>query len=77
MLKDNNINLKKTFSFPDHHNYSDQDYSNLIENDALLVTTEKDYSRIDEKMKKNFYSVDVDLEIENKDEFINLIKAKL
>ncbi len=77
LLKENNINLKKTFSFPDHHNYSDQDYSTLIENDALLVTTEKDYSRIDEKMKKNFYSIDVDLEIENKDEFINLIKAKL
>ena len=77
LLKENNINLKKTFSFPDHHNYSDQDYSTLIENDALLVTTEKDYSRIDEKMKKNFYSIDVDLEIENKDEFINLIKEKL
>ena len=77
LLKENNINLKKTFSFPDHHNYSDQDYSSLIESDALLVTTEKDYSRIDDKMKKNFYSVDVDLEIENKDEFINLIKTKL
>ena len=77
LLKENNINLKKTFSFPDHHNYSNQDYNGLIENDTLLITTEKDYSRIDEKMKKNFYSVDVDLEIENKDEFINLIKSKL
>jgi len=77
LLKENNINLKKTFSFPDHHNYSDQDYSRLIENNTLLITTEKDYLRIDDKMKKNFYCVEVDLEIENKDEFINLIKNKI
>jgi len=77
LLKENNINLKKTFSFPDHHNYSDQDYSRLIESNILLVTTEKDYLRIDDKMKKNFHCVEVDLEIENKDEFINLIKSKI
>ena len=77
LLKENNINLKKTFSFPDHHNYSDQDYSRLIENNTLLITTEKDYLRIDDKMKKNFHCAEVDLEIENKDEFINLIKSKI
>ena len=77
LLRENNINLKKTFSFPDHHNYSDQDYSRLIENNTLVITTEKDYLRIDDKMKKNFYCVEVDLEIENKDEFINLIKSKI
>ena len=77
LLKENNINLKKTFSFPDHHNYSDEDYSRLIESNTLLITTEKDYLRIEDKMKKNFYCVEVDLVIENKDEFINLIKNKI
>ncbi len=77
LLKENNINLKKTFSFPDHYNYSVQDYSRLIEKNTFLVTTEKDYLRIDDKMKKNFYCVDVDLEIENKNELINLIQSKL
>ncbi len=77
LLKENNIDLKKTFSFPDHHNYSDQDFSRLIENDVSVITTEKDYLRIDDKMKKNFYCVEIDLEIENKDEFINLIKSKI
>ena len=77
LLKENNIDLKKTFSFPDHHNYSDQDFSRLIENDVSVITTEKDYLRIDDKMKKNFYCVEIDLEIENKDEFINLIKSKM
>ena len=80
LLKENNLDLKKTYSFPDHHNYSDKDYNYLIkknELDELLVTTEKDYCRLNEKMKKNFDYVEVDLEIENKNEFINFIKDKL
>ena len=80
LLKENNINIKKTYSFPDHHNYSDRDYNYLLklkEQDALLVTTEKDYYRLNNKMKKSFDYVEVDLEIENKSEFINLIKNKL
>ena len=92
LLKENNINLKKTYSFPDHHNYSDGDYSYLVankfiftdfknkkvnEDDVLIVTTEKDYSRIKDKMKQSFDYVEVDLDIENKNEFINFIKSKL
>ena len=80
MLKENNITVKKTNSYPDHHNYTERDYNYLIrenDNDVLLVTTEKDYSRLSEKMKQSFDCVEVDLEIENKDEFINLIKSKI
>ena len=80
LLKENNINVKKTYSFPDHHNYSDKDYNYLLklnEQNVLLVTTEKDYSRFNDKMKKNFDFVEVDLEIENKNQFIDLIKSKL
>ena len=92
LLKENNINVKKTISFPDHHNYSESDYSNLIadkymftnivnkkeiDNDVLLLTTEKDYCRLDDKMKKSLDFVEVDLEIEDSNEFINLIKSKL
>jgi len=80
LLKENNINVKKTISYPDHHNYTEGDYAYLIgqdEQDVLLVTTKKDYSRLNDKMKKSFDCVDVDLEIENKNEFINLIKNKI
>ena len=92
LLKENNINLKKTYSFPDHHNYSDEDYSYLVadkfiftdfknkkvnEDDVLIITTEKDYSRIRDKMKQSFDYVEVDLEIENKNDFLNFIKSKL
>ena len=92
LLKENDIDVKKTFSYPDHHNYSESDYNYIItqiakfnnietkkmnEQDILALTTEKDYLRLNDKMKKNFDYVEVDLEIENKDEFINLIKSKL
>ena len=80
LLKENNINVKETISYPDHYNYSEEDYGFLIkkkEQDVLLATTEKDYYRLNEKMKESFDYVDVDLEIDNKNEFINLINSKL
>ena len=42
-----------------------------------IVTTEKDYFRINDEQKKDFEYVKVILEIENKNEFINLIKSKI
>ena len=80
LLKENNINVKETISYPDHHNYTEVDYSFLIkkkEQDVLLATTEKDYCRLNEKMKNSFDYIDVELEIDNKNEFINLINSKL
>ena len=80
LFKENNINVKETISYPDHHYYSKVDYSFLIkkkDQDVLIVTTEKDYYRLNEKMKQSFDYVDVDLEIDNKNEFINLINSKL
>tara|TARA_Y100000590_G_scaffold298553_1_gene336525 strand:+ start:3866 stop:4789 length:924 start_codon:yes stop_codon:yes gene_type:complete len=79
LLKINNLDIKKTISFPDHYNYTESDYNSLIKNDhdEMMITTEKDYSRIDERMKKYFHYVELDLVIENKNEFVNLIKSKL
>jgi len=81
LLKENNINLVKTYSFPDHHNYSNQELENIVtyskKNHTIILTTEKDYSRINEKLKLICEYVKVDLEIENKSEFINLIKNKI
>jgi len=81
LLKEKNINVVKTYSFPDHHNYSNQELENIIkdskEDSALIVTTEKDYSRMNDELKLICECVKVDLEIENKNEFINLIKNKI
>ena len=31
LLKENNLNLKKTYSFPDHHFYSQKDFDKIID----------------------------------------------
>ena len=78
LLKKNNLQVLDHKAFPDHYNYSIKDLEKLKlmanELNAILVTTEKDYFRINENLRKNIEKFDIDLEIENKDEFIKLIK---
>ena len=78
LLKENKINVKKTYSFPDHHNYSQKDFDEIIgDNHIKIVTTEKDYYRMNDKQKLSCDFIEVELEIENKNEFISLIKNKI
>ena len=78
LLKENNINVKKTYSFPDHYNYSENDFNKIIgDKNMKIITTEKDYFRMNDRQKQNCDFVKVDLEIENKSEFVNLIKNKV
>ena len=78
LLKDNKINIVEEMHFPDHYNYSDKDLENLIDkakkNDAILLTTEKDYLRINENYRKNIKYLKIKSEIENKNELIREIK---
>ncbi len=81
LLKENHIDILKTYSFPDHHNFSKKDFNEVVGkynmNDIKIITTEKDYSRMNNSQKKNCDYVEVYLEIENKNDFINLIKSKI
>ena len=43
-------------------------------NNAILLTTEKDYLRIDENYRENIKYVKINVEIENRKEFIEVIK---
>ena len=81
LLKKNNLQLLNYQSFPDHYNYKKKDLDNLKskarELNALLLTTEKDYCRINSNFRKGIEKLDVDLEIDSKEEFINLIKKSI
>ena len=81
LLKKNNLQLLNYQSYPDHYNYKKKDLDNLKskakELNALLLTTEKDYCRIDGDFRKDIEKLDVDLEIDSKEEFINLIKKSI
>ena len=82
LLKENNLNLISTFSYPDHHDYSYTEIENIFKrfNDCVLLTTEKDYCRIPVETVLKDFKIDylkTTLEIENKDNFIKLIKEKI
>ena len=78
LLKDNNINVVKEIKFPDHYNYSKKELENLIiksnENNSILITTEKDYFRIEENYKKNVDYIKISIDLKNRNQFVEVIK---
>ena len=78
LLKDNKIDIGEEIKFPDHHEYSEETLENLInkakENNNILLTTEKDYFRIAENYKQNISFLKIEVEIENRNQFIDQIK---
>ena len=78
LLKKNNINIIEEKKFPDHYNYSEKELEDLInkakEKNSILLTTEKDYFRINKKYKKNINFLQIKVEIENKEDFVEEIK---
>ena len=78
LLKDNKINVTEEIKFPDHHKYSEKELENLInktkKNNDILITTEKDYLRIDKDYRKNINYLKIKVKMEKENEFIKEIK---
>ena len=78
LLKNNNIEIIETLNFPDHYNFKKIDILNLNkkakELNACLVTTEKDYFRLNNEDKKNINFLKIELLIDKKEAFINELK---
>ena len=68
------------YSFSDHHNYTQKEI-NKIENsgDNLVVTTEKDFQKIQFLERKNKWSyLEIEVKfLEKEDEFDNLFRKKI
>ena len=77
LLEKNSIEILNKIKYPDHHNYSEKEIKKLInaaeEKKAILLTTEKDYFRINESSRKNIQYLKIKTNIENKSEFVNFI----
>ena len=77
-LKNNEINLVKTFIFNDHHKFKESEMNKLLYEakkcSAKLITTEKDYHRLNEEYKKKVQYVKINIEIKNEEIFINYLK---
>jgi tetraacyldisaccharide 4'-kinase len=81
LLKDNNIKIEEEIKFPDHFNYSIKNLENLINKasatGSILLTTEKDFVRINKNNKSNINFLKIRVEIENQNQFIEEIKTIL
>ena len=73
LLDKNNLKIIKKISFPDHYNYSIKELNNLVDysikNNLKIITTEKDYKRIEGYKLPEIQYLSVELKIKNKDRF--------
>lgn len=73
--------IKEKIIFPDHYNFTNKDISEIkkIANKKKLdiVTSEKDYLRLNNSNKKNIKYLKVDLKIENNNKFESYLKNTL
>ena len=73
--------IVKNFDFPDHYDYSNKDLNRIKETakkmDAKIITTEKDYSRLNKSDSENIEFLEINLNIFNEKELINLLNKKL
>ena len=78
LLRQNNLKIRKTYSFPDHYDYKKKDFDNIYrDTSAKIITTEKDFYRMSDTQKQKCDYVEIELKIQNKDEFIKIIKSYL
>ena len=77
ILLENEFNVNKEIIFPDHYEYSLDDFEK-IQNQAKtenlkIITTEKDYMKVPDKFKKEIDFLTIDLVIQNEDKLIELL----
>tara|TARA_B100001245_G_scaffold224547_1_gene198395 strand:- start:1033 stop:1968 length:936 start_codon:yes stop_codon:yes gene_type:complete len=80
-LKKYNFKILKTLNFPDHYKYSDQDIVKIKETaknlNAKVITTEKDYNRLNKLNSEGISYLEVELKVINEKELTNFLNRKL
>ena len=78
ILLENNFNISRELIFSDHYKYSHKDIEKIQsiakKNNLKIITTEKDYVKIPDKLKNNINYLAIDLFIHNESELIELLK---
>ncbi len=80
-LKKNNFKISEFLSFPDHYNYSKNDFIEIkkmaeIKN-LSIITTEKDYIRLDDQYKKEIEYLKVFIKMNDEKELLEFLNEKL
>jgi len=73
----NKFKIIKKFNFPDHYNYSNNDLTKILNfaknNNAEIITTEKDYLRLNTNFAQVIKYLKLDLVIPNEQKLINIL----
>ncbi|MBN8827947.1 MAG: tetraacyldisaccharide 4'-kinase [Sphingobacteriia bacterium] len=81
LLKRSSFRIIKEISFSDHHRYTIEEIENLILEakrlNAKLITTKKDWVRLNNEFKQKIEYIDTELAITNGDSLISIIKQKI
>jgi tetraacyldisaccharide 4'-kinase len=76
-----NFKIKKKFFYPDHYKFSNVDLKQLKDKakkeNLTLVTTEKDYFRLNKIQRKNVKFLKIKLEIKDKENLKKILISKL
>ena len=78
LLAENDIEVKKKITFPDHYKFTKKEIINIINNaekeNLKIIMTEKDYFKVNKFGLSNLNYLKVSLEIYNKEKLFNKIK---
>jgi tetraacyldisaccharide 4'-kinase len=79
MLKNNKLKIVSDLEYPDHYQYSQKDFDEIIINakkfNAHIITTEKDYLRLENLNRKEIFYVKSSLDVSDEKNLTNkLIK---
>ena len=76
MLKKYELNILKDIEFPDHYNFKNNDIKKIVNEankfDCKIITTEKDYMRLNNKIFKISF-IKVELQIIDEDKLLKII----
>ena len=77
MLKNYDLNIIKDIEFPDHYKYTNHDINKIlklsIEMNCKIITTEKDYLRLEKNGINKINFIKSDLKIIDEDKLISTI----
>ena len=80
-LKKYKFKIKEKFIYPDHYNFTDSDILNIQKlakkKKLYIITTEKDYLRLNKKNRKNVKFLKIDLNIKNFKSFSKFLLERL
>ena len=81
LLLKNKIKIIKELKFPDHYKYTNDDVKEIkkiaVSLKAEIITTEKDYIKLNSHYKKDIKCLYIKVKILNQIKFMNYIKSKL